>query len=590
MAQAWKEDALVEDQTASTWQSDALVEGLDYSVDQWEVPTTVEDAQTQPFTSTKPDYFFKDKGMLQNMEEAFTAVSGPNLGIDNENYGAVHDKLGFLTPIAHAAAAGIEGIGGGIAAGASGISEIIGGEELRDDVLAATLESPTVGGGVTTLAAGPRMARMARTAQTTPKPIRQIPSAADVALTEEQGIRVLTSDIKTPETFAAKWMQNIGEKIPVFGTGPLREAQQLERTTAINSTLKQFGVDDVAKLSDDVMKNLTNTRSKAIQKHSKVKTDIFNALEETGAVDVSKTTQAIQTEIKRLEELGGEQSKELIAFLTDQLNTFPNKTIGQVEELRRRSGEALGPQGKLAHAGSEGEKIMGRIYPSIREDIGDFVLKNGGAESHKKWSFANEKLSGMIEELNKTAFKSALNNGKFTPEVIRGLLFSKKPSDVRILFKNLSPKGRKTAMSAIVSEAANNAKTGEVISPQKFLTQLQKMDSQFGTFFKGDDLLVMKGLERALKLTERASVSGVAPPTGVQNAIPMFVLALSDLLGTSGAAVFGGISTGSAARGYESKVMRNMLMGLSKAKQGSKEEQDLTQKLLEGVKRSKDKQ
>lgn len=79
----------------------------------------------------------------------------------------------------------------------------------------------------------------------------QLPS--DIADAERAGITLMTTDVVPPRTFASKWVQTIGERIPAAGTGGVRQAQQTERIEAVRNVLRDFGADDAARASDDVM-------------------------------------------------------------------------------------------------------------------------------------------------------------------------------------------------------------------------------------------------------------------------------------------------------------------------------------------------
>jgi hypothetical protein len=456
----------------------------------------------------------------------------------------------------------IVGAGAGQAS-SEAVREAGGGEAAQ---LAASLVGGVAGAGLTSKLS---------TAKTVAPQITD-----DIAATEKQGIRVLTSDVKTPETFAAKWAQSTGEKIPVVGTGPVRSAQQAERVSAIKNTLREFGAEDAANLSDDVMDDLLRTRSKKLTSLTTAKNQVFDALDDAGVVPVERTTARLTEEIDNLKTLGGEGSKILVSFLDDMKATIQGKSINQVEQLRKRAGEALSKNEGLAHIRGEGQKIMKGVYSALKEDMGEFIQTNGSKQDHTKWQVVNKQLSNMINELDKSTLKTALNKGSVTPEVVNSLLLSKKPSDMRSLYKNLSGKGRATARAAILNEAAEKSMTGGEISPQKFMTYLSKNNDRFGIFFKGDNLKQIKGLERALELTKQASVSGVSPPTGQQLAIPVGAAVLADLLGSGGAAIASGGAIGGLARAYESKPVRDALIALSHTKIGTKEEAAIMKRLI----------
>ncbi len=397
-------------------------------------------------------------------------------------------------------------------------------------------------------------------------------AADDIALGKEFDVPVLTSDVRPAETFAAKTGQTIGERVPVVGTGPVRVAQQEKRVEAIKDVLIEFGADDVAKLSDDVMGDLVKTRGDAIQKFSGAKTEIIDRLDDpASAVPVERTLKTIDEEITQLKGLKTEELAPAIKILEDWRNAVQGQGIKNLEALRRQIGETFASPDLVSVKGST-QKALNNIYGSVRADMGEFILNTGGPADHKKWQVANQKLSEMMGELSKTALKSALNKGTVTPEAVKGLLFSKKPSDIKSLHKNLSPKGRATARAAILSEIASKSMTGGIISPAKFITQLGKHKAQFDVFFQGDKGIQIDGLKRILQVTERASVSGVAPPTGVQNTIPILGVILTDLVGSMGAAFASATGVGGAARLYESKAVRDALTHLSRTKVTSKGE------------------
>jgi len=197
----------------------------------------------------------------------------------------------------------------------------------------------------------------------------------------------------------------------------------------------------------------------------------------------------------------------------------------------------------------------------------------------------------MAGELNMGTLKSVLKRGDATPEVINGMLLSQKPSEVRQLYASLTPTGRANARSAILANAAKKASSdvaeGTVVSPDKFANEIKRLGTSVGVFFTGDDLKQVEGLTRVLNITRRATEASVAPPTGVQTAIPVGAAALSSFFGgglsgflaTLGAA--GGV--GVTARIYESAPVRNLLIKISQAKFGSPEEAALLKRLTSTI-------
>jgi hypothetical protein len=73
---------------------------------------------------------------------------------------------------------------------------------------------------------------------------------------EQAGVRVMTSDVRQPTTFAGKWLQRTGEMIPIAGTGGLRAAQQQERIDASVDLLRNYGVAETAAADNAVISNV----------------------------------------------------------------------------------------------------------------------------------------------------------------------------------------------------------------------------------------------------------------------------------------------------------------------------------------------
>jgi len=119
---------------------------------------------------------------------------------------------------------------------------------------------------------------------------------------------------------------------------------------------------------------------------------------------------------------------------------------------------------------------------------------------------------------------------------------------------------------------------------------LKNSGDPVGVFFSGDDLQMIEGLGRVLKVTQRASQAALNPPTGVQAVIPMGIMGGAGLASAFGGGVEGFLATaatvggaGAAARIYESAPVRNILMQLPKVKPGSVEEAAIFKRLLEAA-------
>jgi hypothetical protein len=432
----------------------------------------------------------------------------------------------------------------------------------------------------------------------------QPPVQADlnIAAAESAGIPLMTSDIRPPRTFAGKSLQQFGERIPFLGTGSVRQSQQKARISSVRDLLNQYGAGDLAALSDDVMKDLLKQRKSFITKYVGQKNQVIEKLSGSGAVNIPRTLQKIDEEIARLQSLKrGEEGIAGFDTLIDDLQrtrfSLQNQDLKSLESLRKLIGERY-KDPSLAGVATEVQKVYNSLYRPLVEDMGDFIKINGAPQDFNKWMIANKRLANSIDELSKSGgLKAALDKGDVTPELIQKLLFSQKPSEVRLLYRNLSEEGRAKARAAILARAAEKAAseeaTGVVVSPDTFKNEINRLGNSIGVMFKGSELDQVNGLARILKLTERAAAAGASPTTGVQ----LFYNTLFSAGASAGAGyaagfeglmgVLGPAATFSAfARAYESAPVRNILIKLSKTRVGSKEEAAVFKRMAAMVQQS----
>jgi hypothetical protein len=319
------------------------------------------------------------------------------------------------------------------------------------------------------------------------------------------------------------------------------------------------------------MVDLQATRGGSLSKYASQKTDVINRLSQAGTVPVPGAIAAIDQQISKLTGLKTKEVRPVIERLEDWKQSIQGQNLTNIEDLRKQLGEAFKAP-ELASVRSTGEKALSSIYGALRDDMGAFIRDNGQPQDIAKWTDANKKLASMAGELKNGALKSALEKGTETPEAIRGILFSSKPSDVRLLYRNLSDAGRENAKAALLAHAAEKATTNDVLSVERFVSQVDKLGPQFGVFFKGDDKRRIEGLTRVLGATRRAAEAGVMTNTGQQVVPAATALAAGQVSGSAlgGAASLGG--AGLMARLYESPMVRNLLLRIPSTKVGSPEE------------------
>jgi hypothetical protein len=399
----------------------------------------------------------------------------------------------------------------------------------------------------------------------TPSPVQKVVKEA-----EKAGIVPLTSDVLPPKTFIGKNIQSIGEKVP-FGSGIKKAAQQEQRVEAVKDVFRQFGADDVANASDEVMKDVLKKHGADVRKYAGMKNEVIERMADTTViVPVKNTNKAIKEGIEELSKRRTKEAQKAIDVLTEYGDAFQNSNLGNIEELRKELGSKLASQ-DMATVRNTAEKQLNKIYKAVNEDMGNFIKENGERRDFTKWKVANKKLSLGMKEMKGTALKSILKSGEFKPEVIDKLLFSKNRSEIKLLYKSLTPKGKNHAKIAVMQRAAKMSGGLEELSTAKFLTSIKKLENQTGIIFNNEDKKVLSALTKALKLTRGSETANFMPPTGVQIMPIATASILTSMLGGPVAGIGGTVGVGLAARYYESRTVRNILLQLSKAKPGKEQ-------------------
>lgn len=441
--------------------------------------------------------------------------------------------------------------------------------------IAASQGAGTVGQIAAALAGGATGAGLAGMARRAPVAVQPAMNAA-----EQAGIPVMTSDVMPPTTFAGKSLQQVGERIPVVGTGGLRVAQEEARKGAVGQLIRDFGADDV--IPDAIAKNLAAKRKADLSKYLKLKDEAIGTVRGAGDVPVPQALQAIDDQIAKLAKNRTEASDEAVAKLQDLRGKIEGRDIDAIEAFRR---DELGPAWQDANlsvgAADRVKSAVRAIYDPLRKDMGDFIGQTGGQKAKAKWGIANARLSEGMDELKRNSLKAALREAETTPEKVDTLLFSTKPSDIAALYRNLTPVGRAAAQAAIIRRAAVNSAPKAVdgvidfdaISPAKFANEVGKLGKSVGVMFGADDMARVKGLIDAIRLTRRAADAATMTASGQQTWYSTMLSGLGGIGGGIGGGATGAaasavavpVSIGVGARVFESKAMRNLLLKMGRA-------------------------
>lgn len=378
-------------------------------------------------------------------------------------------------------------------------------------------------------------------------------------------IPVMTSDVAQPSTFVGKSAQALGERIPIAGTGGLRATQQEARKAAIQELGDRYPTPNPSQIID----SLKSQKSRVKQAAGKRYDELLPQVDALGATPFTKTAQAIDDAVRELSKPGVVTSKEALEELKQFKETLSSapQTYSTLKENRGALREVVNSydnQGR-SQLPSRAKALMNRVYAAIGNDMDEAANAALNPRDRARLKAADAIYRSEAEKLTKTRLKSVMDKGDLTPEVAENLLFSTKRSEVKSLYDSLDTSGRDAARATVIQRALTKAGGLDNPSPEKFISELRRMESQTGILFKGEERKQLEGLKQVLAATKRAGESGVQTATGQQVYAPVAAAAAGSLIGDFGATLAAGASVGALARAYESPVVRNAMIRIGSA-------------------------
>lgn len=413
-----------------------------------------------------------------------------------------------------------------------------------------------------------------------------------VEAAQRRGITVTGTDVRPPKTALGQIFRYGNERVPLVGTGGMRKTQQQQRVEAVRTALQDAGAIDIQNAPDKVMKDLLAKRGSIIDKYTKEKQEVINKLSERALIEAPGQpgvlnftprpvqmnnlnnyleSQLVDRGLLRQAEAGDRQAAALVTEIRDIQRNFQGSRLFDVEAKRKRLGERF-TDPSLATIKNEGQQIVNGAYKAIVDDMGTFIETYGGKADKLKWQRANRNLKDNIDDLKDRGFASLLRTGEADPEAITRALLSGKPAKVRMVYKNLTERGRQDADRLFLNQAYQISKTPDgSIDPDRFNKFINKHPAVLDSMMPGsrDEL---KGLSKALTLTTRAGKAGVQETTGAMNQFPIVATALATILGKAAVPATIGGSAYIARRMESPARVRKALQNLGKAPKGSRAE------------------
>ena len=411
------------------------------------------------------------------------------------------------------------------------------------------------------------------------------------------GVDVLSSDIKPPSTPMGRLAQGLAERVPVVGTGGVRAKQRQQRIDAINAIEDATPEIQHADIFDSLQRTANKRRNAAGQRIEDVRNTI-STIEQRGSSPVlpggsgsvspisdsvrqlvldgpgsfGKGDDALATAIRNLQKPGRIKDQSLIGHLEElQLELIDaGQDFAALREFRttfrQKVVEKTDPTGKSQLATYE-KSQMNQVLAGITDDLDNYVKGVLGQDAFRKYKAADKIYADEAAVLTKSRLKTTLDRGDVKPELVENLLFSSSKSEVDLLWRNLNQAGRDHARHALMGRALKNATFKGEVSPERFLTQLDRLEDNFGIFFRGEKKREIEGLRKLLQVTRRADAAGVVTPTGQQLVAPLLaMMGGAAFYNPAAKAAFASVLTvGGVGRLYETSLVRNRIIRAAEA-------------------------
>ena len=351
-------------------------------------------------------------------------------------------------------------IGGGTGAAASELTRQAGGGPVAQTIAGiAGGVAPASVSGIARPRNVPAPTTVAPSTTSTMEALISPPTGQDIIRAGEQAnIPIMTSDLPSRQvtSFLGATAQRAGERIPLVGTGGARATQQQARQDAV----KDFLVENAGTIPDDVQAKLVadvaSKNADAVKKYTDAKKEVFANVSTAGSVPTNKTLKAIDDQISSLSKLRTGAADEAVIKLQELRENLGDRDVYQMESFRKDElANAWRDTNLSIGASNRVQTAIKNLYGPFNEDLGQFILQNGGKNDYTKWRVSNARLSQGLEEAKRSTLKAILRNGEATPDLIDKMLFSGKKSDVSALYRALTPEGQGLARMAIVSKVAD---------------------------------------------------------------------------------------------------------------------------------------
>lgn len=402
------------------------------------------------------------------------------------------------------------------------------------------------------------------------------PKAARViAEGEKHGVPVFYDDVT--ESALARRVGTAAEPLGPLGTGAGRARQAVAAKSAAQRVVERLAPESGDDVPDLVQKGLKAKLATFRTTAGKLYERASQELDPLGEMPRPSLEKAIVNEAGKQKKLGTLASDDVLALL-EKYEQAPKGNFSLMRELRSQLNTDISDfyTGKNATIGEKGVTALRNMQEALESDMASFAQKAGG-KGLNYWKSADGFYKANLVPFKEAGFRDLVKTAE--PEKAWRYLLAQGSVKSRAerMYRSLDEPGRTAVRYGLVKDAADNAANPNgSFSPAKFAKYLEDHENAINTFFKGRDLLEIRGFQNLMRHVERAGQFAENPPTG-QRLVP-YLLGGAAFIEPSAAA--GAAGAGVSVRVlFQTTTGRNLLLRMSRAKPGSVQAQTFANRI-----------
>lgn len=358
------------------------------------------------------------------------------------------------------------------------------------------------------------------------------------------------------------------ERMPLTGTGAKRVAQREQRVEVLRHLADRYHLNPTTNYGATVIRELNKGAGKALTAVRETLKTSAEAIKDQGVniVNFRKTMTNIINDEKAYGELANTgvldllQKAQRAVWQGGKKQDF-GRGFGVIDDWVQRLRMEAGNAPPTARAS------LNQAADALEQDLRHTAQESGG-EAGQRWLQATAEEARLVAAAEGKSLRALIAAGEVDQQVIRRVLKGGSPKDMKLMYDNMSTKGRNAAKQMILRNATKVAgwRRGEAleaaIDPDKMLRWLdnEAVSAQMQVFFPGKAAQAeLNGMREYLRTTVMASQIGKGVGMAAAGGIGQIGINAMNLV-TLGL-------VGAAGHAYQSATVRNLLLRLQHVKQ-----------------------